>query len=176
MTDLFQIKSKKYLNAWDGGGAIKVSGRWHFKGMKIEYTSNTFSLAQLEILGQNRKISPEVHYTKTAIKEEVLTEFLDIKKLPREWNKPVLDEKSHGDMVNLTREWLSKSKSLLLGVPSVHSPHEYNFLVNVEHDLIKKIKAASKKLEHRIDHRIMLRAERFDPQNVENVFRKLKLI
>ena len=53
-------------------------------------------------------------------------------------------------------EWVRAGKSVALGVPSVLSASELNFLLNPRHPDFKKIKI-SKPMEYRFDSRLLNR-------------------
>ncbi|MCP4628715.1 MAG: RES domain-containing protein [bacterium] len=74
---------------------------------------------------------------------------LPLKKLPGDWNsRPVSPStKVIGD------RWVKKTKSVVLKVPSVVVPEEYNYLLNPNHPVFEKITIGTP-IQYRFDPRL----------------------
>jgi RES domain-containing protein len=84
--------------------------------------------------------------------DDKLTEHFPLNNLPLHWNAepPTFETMQIGDA------WVREGKSVVLGVPSVLSTNEINFLLNPKHSDFKKIKI-SEPIEYRFDARLLNR-------------------
>jgi RES domain-containing protein len=112
-----------------GLGSTLFDGRWHTKtGRQIVYASSSRALCQLE---------KRVHTGGLAVKDQILMRMdlpldavlLDVADmgLTAHWTHDVARTRSLGD------EWLQRSASLGLWVPSFVEPLEKNLLLNPMH-------------------------------------------
>ncbi|ESQ79092.1 RES family NAD+ phosphorylase [Asticcacaulis sp. YBE204] len=122
-----------------GAGAKTTGGRWNRKGLGVVYASETIALACLETY---------VHLNATGLPFNRYLAHFDV---PDEvWAAAkTFDAKRHvgwdavpAGRVSLDQgdAWLKSAASLLLRVPSVIVPEEYNVLINPQHPDIKRIK------------------------------------
>ena len=134
----YRFASKKYKDDISGTGAKFFGGRWNSKGYAALYTSQSISLALLEVLAH--------HIQFADINEEYLlslelphTEFLTIipEQLKTTWKEEVAYTRIIGD------SFLKKNNNLLLKIPSVIIPDEFNFLINPLHKDFRKVKIIS---------------------------------
>lgn len=126
---LYRITKEKYAADLRGTGGLYEAGRWHWEGTQIVYTSEVVSLAKLEVL---------VHWTKTPtglalvaieVPDEASTLFISSNELPADWRElPYLPA-----LADLTDRWIQAGEQWIMRVPSVHSPSEYNYLLNPLH-------------------------------------------
>ena len=134
----WRIAKKKYASsAFDGEGARRKGGRWTPRGMPAVYTAQTESLAALE---QFVQLGDEGQYIKfvcfkVEIPEEAIIEEIDIGSLPNNWrDTPAPDSlKAYG------ADWLTRSASAVLKVPSALISSECNFVLNPRHPDFQKI-------------------------------------
>lgn len=130
------VKRKHSNSAFDGAGARKYGGRWNSAGVPVVYTSESQSLAALEMLVHLER--PEILQSYAFIAVEIPTAFvtsIDIAKLPGNWRSyPAPQElRSLGD------DWVRSARSAVLQVPSALLPSENNFLLNPSHADAKKL-------------------------------------
>ncbi|MDC7684850.1 RES family NAD+ phosphorylase [Asticcacaulis sp. BYS171W] len=122
-----------------GAGAKATGGRWNRKGLGVVYASETIALACLETY---------VHLNATGLPFNRYLVRLDV---PDEvWAAArTFDAERHvgwdavpAGRVSLDQgdAWLKSAASLLLKVPSVIVPEEYNVLINPLHPDIKRIR------------------------------------
>src|SRR5471032_2556087 len=117
-----------------GGGAKLTGGRWNSKGIELVYASTTIALATLETLahlGDNIAIRNaflvKINVPAALWKKPETVEAID---LPPIW----LAEPAGSTTMEFGEAWLAgRSATLLLLVPSVIVPEEYNVLINPAH-------------------------------------------
>jgi RES domain-containing protein len=148
---LYRVVRNKYLYDLSGAGSKLVGGRWNSPGIPALYTSASKSLAVLESLTNTPPaiLQNDFSILILEITGKVLTDEFHEKDLPKNW-------KTFPAPVNLAKlgdKWLLARKKLLLKVPSVVIPSEFNFVINPLHGDMKKVKIiAAEKLE--LDKRV----------------------
>jgi RES domain-containing protein len=130
------VREKHVATAFSGEGAAEFGGRWNLPGTRMAYTSESQSLAALELLVH---LNPPVFFKYKAIRiqfEESLAENLPPQELPLDWKTepPSLLTQRLGS------QWASEYRSAILGVPSAIIPAELNYLVNPLHGDFPRIK------------------------------------
>jgi len=133
----WRITSEKYADtAFSGEGAKKYGGRFNSVGTPVVYTSESISLATLELLakaGRRQRLSGRVVLSVTFEESQVIA--YDAGDLPQGW-----DARPYGpSSQQATGEWIRSEKSLVLKVPSVVVPEEHNYLINPEHPDFDKL-------------------------------------
>jgi len=136
-------KHTREFAAYDisGGGAAAVGGRWNSEGKHVVYAATSVSLCVLETLAH---LGDDIHCRNRFLvaidipaglwsKRKTLT----TQDLPTTW----LAEPAGMDTVRLGDHWLTQANELLLLVPSVIVPEEFNLLINPGHKLAKQITA-----------------------------------
>lgn len=129
---VFRIARKDRINDLSGRGAELFGGRWNEKGIPALYTSSSLSLAMLEILAHTEKSLPPVNmaYAKIYVPDRMLN--LKILRLPEDSSE-----------VEYSSKWLKEKSDLMLKVPSVIMPyeyeHEFNLILNPLHEEYKSI-------------------------------------
>ena len=122
-------KTKLIAGAWDGEGARKSGGRWNSVGIAVVYTSGTLSLALVEVLVHLPSgILPAYSAVRVDFDESMVT-AVGPRDLPANWRDypPPPDTKVIGDL------WVAQGSSLVLRVPSVIVPTEFNYILNPAH-------------------------------------------
>ncbi len=132
-----------------GTRGLYGSGRWHEKGTRILYTSQTLSLAKLEVLANTKKIPLNYSLLVLDIPDELEYKELLVKDLPSNWSSF-----SHPkELIVFTNEWIAEKKYLVMKVSSVHSPFEANFLINPLHPQANRL-TILEVLPHDFDDRL----------------------
>jgi RES domain-containing protein len=134
----WRITKQKYAKtAFDGEGARFYGGRWNSPGTAMIYTSQSQSLAVLELLVH----LDEIELLKKYILFEVwlpssYVSDLDLSNLPANWRTDPVPASVRviGD------EWAAAGSSAALRVPSVLVPGESNFLLNPRHPDFRKLR------------------------------------
>jgi len=133
------VKKKFEDSAFDGEGAFKTGGRWNSPGTRVVYTAETASLAILEII---------VHGTGSLLKyysaipiefSESTVSTVKLSDLPSDWRTfpGPFELKRIGDL------WVESHSSAVLKVPSVIVPHEWNYVLSLEHEDFESIEIGS---------------------------------
>jgi RES domain-containing protein len=117
--------------AFDGIGASLEGGRWNHKGIQVVYTSESISLAALEILAHLPEeallFSEYVRIPITFPKKSTIS--LDPKSLPTDWDAIPPEAPAQA----IGTQWAKSRQSLALKVPSTIVPEESNYLINPFH-------------------------------------------
>jgi RES domain-containing protein len=154
MPSAWRIVRAAHVNsAFTGEGARVYGGRWNSRGTPVIYVSEHESLAALELFVHLTPLSPDDLYRSFRLEwEDKLTEYFAVKNLPANWNAepPTIQTMQIGD------DWVHTGKSLALGVPSVLTTSEMNFLLNPKHPDFKKVKI-SQPIDYRFDSRLLNR-------------------
>ena len=143
---LYRVVRNNYLYDLSGTGSKLFGGRWNSPGIPALYTSASKSLAVLESLTNTPPaiLQNDFSILILEITGKVLADEMYVKDLPKNW-------KTYPAPVNLAKmgdKWLLGRKRLLLKVPSVIIPSEYNYIINPLHSDMKKVKIiAAEKLE-----------------------------
>lgn len=139
--ELFRIASNKYINDLSGEGARRVGGRWNEKGTPLIYTSERMSVCILEVLAHTSIgiIPDNLSSLKLFVPDNSSLEEIDINTLPINWKQYPYPSY----LARIGSNWVSKNTSLLLKVPTVLSPGEFNILINPNHKEANLIKIIS---------------------------------
>jgi RES domain-containing protein len=135
----------------DGLGGLYVSGRWHSKGHPVVYctlnpaTALLEALVHMEIDAEDRPERFQVLRIEGL--DTLSAEEIKSGTLPSNWAADITFTQNVGD------DWLSRTGSLLLKVPSVLVPETWNVLVNPQHAEAKLLKVM-KRYEHPFDARL----------------------
>ena len=137
---LFRIAKSGHIGDLTGEGARLNANRWNEKGVAVIYTSENLSLAALESLvhiGPIILAPPDLMYRSFDVPDDVKFTRVRLSSLPEDWDAmPFQDETSR-----MGSAWVRAGKTLMLRVPSVIVPGEYNFIINPRHTDFHKIKA-----------------------------------
>lgn len=127
----WRITAKKYAeSAFSGEGAKEYGGRFNSVGTSLVYTSESLSLATLEMLtkiNDRRRLAERISLPVTFEDKHILA--YEEEDLPEDW-----DARPYGPASQqIGDEWAEAKESLVLRVPSVVVPREHNYLINPEH-------------------------------------------
>jgi RES domain-containing protein len=114
-----------------GIGGMHASARWHTAGRPIVYLAENPSSALLEVLvhlEMDDEHQPDsFQLLKVEVPDELNMEEVQLKSLDLGWRASEAITRTIGD------EWLLRSSSGLLRVPSAITPETYNWLLNPRH-------------------------------------------
>jgi RES domain-containing protein len=139
---LWRISKRKYADtAFSGEGARRVGGRWNSRGQGMVYTSETLSLAALEVFVhmEVEDVATMLTYIRVDVPTEVAIEYLEVAELPPDWrNIP-----APAVLATIGDNWFRSGLTAILAVPSVVIPIEYNYLINPSHPDFVKLRVDS---------------------------------
>ncbi len=130
MPTTWRLTKTKYLaSAWDGAGARKAGGRWNSPGVAVVYTSETLALALVEILVHLPSGVLPAYSAIPVEFDEGLVTTLSRRQLPQDWqaSPPPVATQALGDA------WHAAGTSVVMRVPSVVVPQEFNYVLNPDH-------------------------------------------
>ena len=136
-----------------GIGGLRGPGRWHNKGIPVVYLAESPALAMLEVLVHFEMDTSEVPDSYQLLEIEIDDDNgvsqLAVEHMPSDWRERVDYTRSVGD------EWLGGLDGVLLRVPSVITPHSWNYLFNPRHELAVQASIVSV-AQHPFDPRLTL--------------------
>jgi RES domain-containing protein len=129
-------KAARAADIWTGAGARDYGGRWNSKGTAVVYTSESLSLAALEVLVHLGSDEVLRKFVKCSAEiDERLIFRVDTRTLPSNWR----DEPAPLQLRAIGDAWVAAASSAVLAVPSVLVPEEWNYLLNPAHIDFAKI-------------------------------------
>lgn len=134
---VFRLARRKYIRDLSGTGARLYGGRWNNKGIAMVYTSDTPSLAALEVLVHlsPQTLPPDYCLATFVVPDDIKAEALAAGDLPRNWR----DYPSPAKLAKIGSDWAQSGCSLVLAVPSVIIPAQQNILINPQHADMKRV-------------------------------------
>jgi len=153
MITAYRIVKKKWAkSSFDGEGARLYGGRWNSAGKACLYLASSESLAILEILVHLNAPKMVEEYELYSIEfDEKHTMLLCNESLPYHWQ----EDPAPQETAEIGDDWLSENTSLALSVPSTIVVREKNYLININHPLFEKTLTTIKKLEFKMDKRLI---------------------
>jgi RES domain-containing protein len=129
---VYRCTLKKWANDITGSGAFLYGGRWNNPGKYLVYTAENNVLAAFEValrvplehISKNYVMVPIEIPDKTDIMEPVL---------PGQWHLKMEVTRSIGEL------FVNERKYLLMKVPSALISDSFNYLINPNHALVKKV-------------------------------------
>ena len=135
-----------------GGGGMRVSGRWHARGRRIIYCSESPASALLEILVHFeidvRDLPAKYRLLKLHGPDNLHLDVVTVANLPEGWLEQTDVTRATGD------RWLQAGRSPLLRVPSAVVPETFNVLLNPAHPDAVKVTVVQVS-NHVIDSRLL---------------------
>lgn len=123
-----------------GHGGMRASGRWHTRGRRILYCSESPAAALLEILVHFeidvRNLPARYRLLKLDAPDDLLVEHVTVAALPGDWTDRTDVTRAMGD------RWLQTATSPLLHVPSAVVPETFNVLLNPVHPDARRVAVA----------------------------------
>ena len=113
---------------WSAAGSAKYPGRWNTRAAPLIYTCQHYSTAMLEkLVHGSGHLPPNQHFIEIALPATATYEVFAPHQCPG-WDLP-----SPGPSQAYGERWVQEARTLVLLVPSVLAPAEYNILVNPAH-------------------------------------------
>ncbi|MCG9910951.1 MAG: RES family NAD+ phosphorylase [Flavobacteriales bacterium] len=141
---VYRLCKAKYADDLSGTGAEKTGGRWNSKGTAVLYTGSSRALCTAELAIHLPLGIIPTDYVLVAIEipDNITINELHPSQLPKGWNAVPHNEISQ----NIGNRFIHENQTLLLKVPSVVVPGDYNYLINPNHNDFKRIKIKEKTL------------------------------
>lgn len=137
MTRVWRVCRRAYIQtAFSGDGTKKAAGRWTPAGVSAVYTSQSLSLAILELLvNMDRRQIGDMVGIPADLPEDLPMTVIEPRALPARWrHTPApLALRDYG------QRWLEEGKTAALKVPSAVVPVEFNYLLNPTHPEFSRI-------------------------------------
>jgi len=127
--EVYRITQQAFADDISGNGSRLYGGRWNSEGIFALYTSQSRSLALLEnIVHIPVSLLREKLYTiiSLSIPDNIEMQIVNPEELPGEWDafNSLSATRAMGD------KFFRSANSLVLKVPSVLMPEEYNYILN----------------------------------------------
>lgn len=123
-------------SAFSGEGARLYGGRWNRKGVPLVYTSESQSLAMLEMLVQDEPLRARYVMIGAQIPKGVTIDRIKAEDLSSDWRDVAAREKLRA----IGTKWAAQRSAAVLAVPSAVVPSETNYLLNPLHPDFRRIK------------------------------------
>lgn len=129
--DVFRITKSSSSQDLSGKVARRHGGRWNTEGTAMLYTSEHVSLAALEVSAHLSLDSApdDLSLVTVHIKDSNEPKIIRADQLPDRWRSFPAPEA----LAEMGAQWMQSGESLLLKVPSVIIPNEWNILINPAH-------------------------------------------
>lgn len=133
---VYRIAACSYINDLSGEGAYLHGGRWNSPGTRLLYTAENPALAMLEALAHITMVALKRPYCLLALEVPENLEILPLDQLRPDWQQAPAPkwQKTVGD------KFVEHGQHLVLQVPSVLLPGQYNFLINPGHALGRQVR------------------------------------
>lgn len=138
---LFRIAKKRYADDLSGEGARLYGGRWNKKGDPVVYTSESVSLAAMEVLVNlpAADLPNDLRLITIQIPDDADIHEIRTDELPEGWTRYPSPEL----LANMGKRWIESGETLLLRVPSAVIPWEQNMLINPLHKMMESVEIES---------------------------------
>lgn len=134
---VWRITTRRFADtAFSGEGARLFGGRWNRKGQAVVYTSESRSLALLEMLVQDQPLRAHYVLIAATLPAAVSTMTIEARALPADWRTA----QARSGSQEIGAAWLREGKACALIVPSAVMPGEHNVLLNPAHPYFERIR------------------------------------
>jgi RES domain-containing protein len=125
-------KAEHVATAFTGEGAVLFAGRWHHRGTRVVYASESRALAALEQLVHLHRNRLPPHFVCFAvdIPDDLGISEVRVQDLPAEWRR----HPGPAELQDIGTRWVESGETVCLRVPSAVVPEEHNFLLNPCHE------------------------------------------
>lgn len=142
----WRIVKATYKNkAFTGDGARMFGGRWNSKGVPVIYTAGSLALASIEMVVNLPSPKLLEAFVRIPVRfNSNLVEDPPLFKLPKSWKSRPISPLTR----DLGDKWIKEQRSVVLKVPSVVVPEEFNYLLNPMHPDFKKVEVGKPVVYH----------------------------
>jgi RES domain-containing protein len=127
--EVFRIARDIYAKSLQASGK---AARWNKDNQSVIYTGQSRALSTLELTVHKSSLSTALNYEVMIISlsdDEKLYTRKYLKDMPKNWRKM----SANAALQELGSKWYVSNQSLILQVPSVIVPQEFNFIINTNH-------------------------------------------
>jgi RES domain-containing protein len=150
--EVFRIARDKYAQTLIASGK---AARWNKDNQFVLYAAQSRSLAALELTVHKSGIKTILPYKTMIIslaEDEKLYTRKVIRDMPLNWRKLV----AYPALQAIGNDWYINNTSLILQVPSVIIPQEFNYIVNLQHpDFSEKTVSLVRTEDYYWDNRLL---------------------
>lgn len=138
---LFRLSKSKFSYDLTGKGAELAGGRWNSRGKAVLYISQSRALCTAEIAVHTPlgNIPKDYELVEVSIPDSVIVKEIEISDLPLDWKSI---PHSHSTQ-EIGDQFILKNEFLVVKVPSVVVPGEFNFLINPAHRRFSEVEIIS---------------------------------
>jgi RES domain-containing protein len=153
---VWRLARSEFANELDGEGPRLFGARWTSRGRNAVYAASHLSLSVLEIYvnipQELRDDLPILRAVRISIPDDARAAQVSQEQLTglMAASDPMTASRTVGD------NWLDRSDTLVLEVPSVLVPEETNLILNPAHPRMREVKIVSTR-EFRFDPRLVVR-------------------
>jgi RES domain-containing protein len=128
---VYRIGKTEHIRDLSGIGASAHGGRWNPKGIGVIYTSQSRSLAALELYVNRTRAATlkGLSLATIIISETVTIKQIKVDDLPIGWNT----YPAPAELARIGAQWVKSGETLVLAVPSAVMYQECNYLINPAH-------------------------------------------
>ena len=151
---VYRLAKEKYINDHSGKGAEIAGGRWNNKGTSVLYASDSRALCAAEIAVRTPLgILPENFILmELEIPHNIKPLELTRDQLPKNWKSYPHSNSTQ----QIGDNFILKGQFLVMKVPSVVVPGDFNYLMNPQHKDFAKVKIISR-TPFEFDQRLFLK-------------------
>jgi len=113
----------------EGTGAYLAGGRWTPAGTRVIHAAGSIALAGLEYLVHASRPPEDLVLIAIDLPDDAPVDRPAVTDLPSEWAHPLPSERAQA----WGKRWCDGKSALAMAVPSVIVPEERNYLINVAH-------------------------------------------
>ncbi|WP_415034070.1 RES family NAD+ phosphorylase [Azonexus sp.] len=130
MRTVWRITTARFAQtAFSGEGARLYGGRWNPKGWEVVYTTESQSLALLELMVQDDPLRAHYVLIPAQLPADLPETRIEVDQLPPGWR--TIDARDV--LQDLGLAWLEGGQTAVLNVPSAVVPAERSLLINPRH-------------------------------------------
>jgi len=132
--NVFRVCREEYANQLKASGKMN---RWNKDGEYVIYAAESRALCALELLAHTNGVVPAGNYKTMVIDiPETGIKEIGLNELPQNWKSV----RAYPQLQRMGSKWYEAQEHLLLKVPSVLIPSEFNYVINTQHSDFKEVR------------------------------------
>jgi RES domain-containing protein len=153
---VWRLARPEFAEHLDGEGSRIAGGRWNPIGLQALYTSEHLSLSVLEVYVHLPPDMRDVLPVLTAVQISIPDRAGRARVTPERLTELLASADALAACQAIGEAWISRSRDLMLQVPSVLVPEETNLILNPAHPRMREVKIVSTRAFH-FDPRLVMR-------------------